>query len=141
MNKKGNELMAIDDNTGVQMPGSDQEQFAHGQDYRGIQPAPNVGGVGVGNLSAPSQAQQDSMRGLDSNAADLFNDGVHGADGGGMDAMRGLASGQQHEETLVNDSMYGSQEAYPFSFPLPETANPINPAASGAQGDSTQTRE
>ena len=139
--------MALEDHANQQLPGGDNEQFAYGQDFRGVNPdmtalPQGVGGLGeLGGAGEAKGADYDSMSGLDSYGAGHFNDGAHPADGGGMDAMQGLADGQQHPEVLRDEQVYATQEAYPFTFPEPESANPLNQPASGSQGDSVNTRE
>jgi hypothetical protein len=137
--------MSLEDKTGPGMPGGSDEQFAHGQDYRGVNPdmaALPQGGVNIGVLGGAGEAKGpdfDAMQGLTSDGSPLFNDGPHGADAGGFDAMRGLADGQQQVEVLANEQMYSSQAVPGFS-PLPETANPLV-GGGEAQGDSINTRE
>jgi hypothetical protein len=138
--------MALEDHANQQMPGGDNEQFNYGQDFNGVNPdmaalPQGVGGLGeLGGAGEAKGADFDAMAGLDSYATDMFNDGAHGADAGGTNAMQGLADGMQHIETLANEQMYGSQVPQPFPA-IPETANPAVEPASGSQGDSVNTRE
>jgi len=138
--------VALEDHANQQMPGGTDEQFNYGQDFRGVNPdmaALPQGGVNIGAMGgdggAAKGADFDAMAGLDSYATDMFNDGPHSADAGGMDAMRGLADGQQQVEILADEQMYASQVPQPFQA-IPESASPaVTPGSTG--GDGVFTRE
>src|SRR6266568_228894 len=136
---------SIDQIESVQLPGpSTPEPFLIGNEYAkpsteaGSQvpgltaELPTMDGTqDMGSLGydggAPRTGNDVAMQGLTSDGSPLFNDGEHsigGGGNGGVDSMRGLASGQQSIEVLANEQMYGSQTVPGFS-PLPETANPL----------------
>ncbi|SRR6266700_3255590 len=110
-------------------------QFETGADYRGLAPqaTPPANMVGIesdqgqasdqNNGGAQTRPGADAMDGLTSDGRPFFNDGAHGADAGGMDAMSGLPDGS-HVETLLDNQVYGAQESLPFVV-VPETASPL----------------
>jgi hypothetical protein len=117
--------MALQDYNSTQMSGGSEEGFNFGLDYSGLAQAdaaniagmpaqiePGNDGVNIGAVSQEVGAlQHDVMAGLSSDYSAEFNDQVHPADAGGVDAMRGIAGGADVviPATLSNEDMYLAQ--------------------------------
>jgi hypothetical protein len=133
--------MSIDQNIGVQLPGSDQEQFNYGQDYRGLAvPDASIGAMpeqvlpdsfDIGALSADVGAMVDANVGLDSDASAMWNDTYDTVPNVGMDALEGVANDARIAE-LGDVSMYlPDSQGVPvedFAFhKYPAGSNPLQP--------------
>lgn len=123
--------MTIEDNTGVGMPGGDNEQFLHGVDLNGVwQGVPplsdernGVMGGSESGLDVSGGAVLDP--GLGTSGASLFNDGEKPYDASGADSMQGVSGLDNiHVEILSDAEMYASQLEPTFE-PIAETANPL----------------
>ncbi len=137
--------MALIDNPGNQLPGSDQEEYKHGDEYPQAsnqlgshvpgmpeQLLPGVGGgQNMGAMGGEVGLQQDRDNLYNSDGSGMFNDSNDQRDPGGMDAMRGLAGGNPPIEILSNENMYSSQGPIPFAVPLPDTAQSEIPYDAG----------
>ena len=79
----------------------------------------NADGVSMGAVMSVDVGlnKGDAMEGLDSNAFPLFNDGVHPAPTGGVDAMRGLAPGTSLAPASTEDGRVLPDSD--FTFPEP----------------------
>ncbi len=121
--------MAIDDNTGIQLPGSDEEQYAYGLDYRGLQGDTPTGGYpGIGGTENGLDVSGGSINnpGVGTDGSSLFNDSQIQIDQGGMDSMQGVSGLDGiHVEQLSGEQMYAEQASLPFEFPLGESAEPL----------------
>jgi len=118
--------MAIDEIKGVQLPGSTEETYAYGIDYRGLEIDMSVLPANmVGDNGSHASATHDQGGVYTSDATPLFNDVPSGHPDGQtrIDQMRGVVGGHPANETLSNEQMYGSQSPLPMGT-LPETANP-----------------
>jgi hypothetical protein len=124
--------MALNDRVGPQLPGSDNEQFNYGLDYSGLvdsdaaipgmpsQVLPNDANMGALSMPVGLGGDTDNQFGN----VELFDNPVPGYDiSSQFDSMAQLPT-DSHIETLVNESMYGSQVEQPF-VEVEETATAL----------------
>jgi hypothetical protein len=132
--------MAIIDNPGSQLPGSDNEQFQYGGELGpgseagsqvpGLpeQLLPGMGDGGyMGAMSGQTGLQQNRDSLYNSDGSNMFNDTLDSRTYSGGNSMEGLALENPPVEVLANENMYGMQGPNPLAYPLPDTAQSALP--------------